>query len=154
MFIDRSKFRELLFKRVPGTFLCNYFKIWPAVSGNIFQEFLHVGMEQVALIHNVYRCIKILQTIFNNSHTMNVSMKLFQNLTSGYRGEDFSRISSGQYSASSPHSPEPRLLTDQNFANNFWQRSLKEHFCEIISKSDMWFQRKFLKNFFMSVQCK
>ena len=45
-------------------------------------------------------------------------MKLFQNLTSGYGEEDFLRISSCAYSAESPHSPEPCLLTDQNFANN------------------------------------
>ena len=42
-------------------------------------------------------------------------MKLFQNLTSGFREEDFLRISSCPYSARSPHSPEPCLWTDQNF---------------------------------------
>ena len=45
----------------------------------------------------------------------------------------------------------PCLLTDQYFANNFWKRSPKEpkeHFYEIISKSDQWFQkRRILKNF-------
>ena len=52
-----------------------------------------------------------------------------------------------QYTAKSPHSPEPCFWTDQNFANNFLKGSPKEHFCEIISKSDQWFQRRrFLKN--------
>ena len=34
------------------------------------------------------------------------------------------------------------FLTDQNFANNFWKGDLKEHLCEIISKSDQRFQRR------------
>ena len=46
-------------------------------------------------------------------------MKLFQNLTIGFREEDFLRIPSFLYSASSPHSPEPHFSTDQNFTNNF-----------------------------------
>ena len=42
----------------------------------------------------------------------------------------------------------PCLLTYQNFANIFWEGSPKEHFYEIISKSDQWFQRrKNLKHF-------
>ena len=28
-------------------------------------------------------------------------------------------------------------MTDQNFSSNFLERPLKEHFCEIISKSDL-----------------
>ena len=47
-------------------------------------------------------------------------VKLFQNLTSVFR-EYFLRISSSPYIAKRPHSPEPCLLTDQNFANNFQQ---------------------------------
>ena len=46
------------------------------------------------------------------------------------------------YSGRSPHSPEPCLWTDQNFANNFWKGLPKEHSCEIISKLDQRFQRK------------
>ena len=61
-------------------------------------------------------------------------------------------ISSCLYTAKSPRSPEPYLLTDQNFANNFRKGSPKEHSCEIISKSDLRFWRKkFFKNFFMSI---
>ena len=42
MFIDRSKFREQIFKGITqGTILLNYFKIGPAVSEEkIFKEFL------------------------------------------------------------------------------------------------------------------
>ena len=44
---------------------------------------------------------------FEKGHPGNISMKLFQNLTSGFREEDFLRICSCLYSESSPHSPEP-----------------------------------------------
>ena len=63
------------------------------------------------------------------------------NLTSSFR-EGFLRISSCPYSARSPHSPEPCLRTDQNFANNFWKGSPKELSCEIILKSDQRFLKK------------
>ena len=86
--------------------------------------------------------------IVEKGHLREISMKLFQYLTSGLR-EDFVRISSCPYSESSPHSLEPCLQMDQNFANNFWKRSFKEQ------KSYRPFQRtRFLKNFFMSVLCK
>ena len=96
--------------------------------------------------------IKISVTIFEKGQSRNISVKLFQNLTSGF-GEDFLRISSRPYSEKClPHSQQPCLLTDQTFGNNFWKGSSKEHSCEIISKSDLWFQRKrSFKNFFMSV---
>ena len=63
--------------------------------------------------------MKILRTTFEKGHTRNIPVKLFQNQTCGFGEEDFLRISSCQYSARSPHSPEPCLRTDQNFANNF-----------------------------------
>ena len=44
--------------------------------------------------------------------------------------EEFTRISWCPYNAISPHSLIPCLLTDQNFANNFWKGSPKEHSCE------------------------
>ena len=56
---------------------------------------------------------------FEKGHPRNIPLKLFQNLTSGFREEDFLRISSCPYSARSPHSLEPCLLTDKNFENNF-----------------------------------
>ena len=64
-----------------------------------------------------------------------------------HRRRFFSRISSCQYSARSPHSSEPCWWTDQNFACSFLKGSTKEHSCEIISKSDKRFQsRRLLKN--------
>ena len=65
----------------------------------------------------------------------NISMKLFQNLTSSFR-EDFLGIlgiCSCSYSESRPHSPEPCLWMAQNFASNFLERSL--NFCELGIKS-------------------
>ena len=62
MFMEGSKFLEQFLKRVTkGTFLWNYFKIWPAVSEKIFYEFLHVQIVQEAPIHqsHVYGQIKI-----------------------------------------------------------------------------------------------
>ena len=101
---------------------------------------------------HVFGRIKISQTLFEKGHPRNIPAKLFQNVTSGFEEEDFLRISSCPYSARSPHSPEPCLWTDQNFANKFWKGSPKEHSCEIISKSDQRFRRRrFFKNFFMSI---
>ena len=68
---------------------------------------------------HVFRRIKISQTIFEKGHPRNIPAKSFQNLTSGFGEEDFLRISLCPYSARSPHSPEPCLWMDQNFANNF-----------------------------------
>ena len=95
---------------------------------------------------HVYGWIKISRTLFEKGHPRNIPVKLFQNLTNSFE-EDFLRISSCPYSARSPHSPEPCLWADQNFVNNFWKGSPKEHSCEIISKSDQRYQRRrFLKN--------
>ena len=117
------------------------------------QKFLHVPIVRKASIHQsyVYGRIKISRTFFEKGHPRNIPVKSFQNLTSSVREEDFLRISSCPYSARSPNSPEPCLRMDQNFANNFWKGSPKEHSCEIISKSDQQFRRIFFKNFFMSL---
>ena len=73
----------------------------------------------------------------------------------GFRGEDFLRIVSCPYGASSPHSPGTCLLMYHNFPNNFRNGSPQEHSCELISKSDQRFQRKSIfSNFFMTVQVK
>ena len=45
-------------------------------------------------------------TIFEKGHSRNISMKLFQNLTSSFREDDFLGICSCSYSESSPHKPE------------------------------------------------
>ena len=87
----------------------------------IFQEFLLVHTLQKAPIHqsHIYTQIQILLTIFKKGHSRNIPVKLFQNLTSSFREEDFLRISSCPYSVRSPHSSEPCLCPYQNFANNF-----------------------------------
>ena len=75
-------------------------------------------------------------------------MKLFQNLTSGLREKDILKISSCLYSERTHHSLQPCLMTDQNFPNTFWERSLYEHFCENISK--IW-QAVSEKNIFLRI---
>ena len=81
---------------------------------------------QKAPIHqsHIYRQIEILRTIFEKGHSRNIPVKLFQNLTSSFEEEDFLRISSCPYSARSPHSPEPCLWTDQNFARKGHPRNI------------------------------
>ena len=54
-----------------------------------------------------------------------IPVKLFQNLTCGFREEDFLRIPSWPYNARSPHSLEPCLWTDQNLARIKILRVLK-----------------------------
>ena len=120
------------------------------------EDFLRISscpyIVQEAPIHqSLFLADQNFANIFEKSHPRNIPAKLFQNLTSGFGEEDFLRISSCSCSARSPHSPEPCLWMDQNFANNFWKGSPKEHSCEIISKSDQRFQRRFFKNFFMSI---
>ena len=106
MFIDGSKFHKQFLKRVTqGTFLWNYFKIWPVVSEKkIFWEFLHIRIAQEAAIHqsHVNGRIKISLPLFEKGQPRNIPVKLFQNRTSGFREEDFFRISSCPYSARSP----------------------------------------------------
>ena len=89
------------------------------------EEFLRISscpyIVQEAPIHqsHVFWQIKISQTI-EKGHPRNIPVKLFQNLTSGFRGEDFLRIFSCPYSARSPHSPEPCSRTDQKPLVRFW----------------------------------
>ena len=93
MFFHRSKFRKQFLKRVTqGTFLWKYFKIRPGVSEKIFKEFLHVSIVQKVSLPNgghVFPQIKISRTIFEKGHQRNNPVKLFQNLTSSFRGEEF-----------------------------------------------------------------
>ena len=94
-----------------------------------FLEFSWVRLVQVAPIHqspfSLKPCLLTYQnfTNFDKVHPRNISVKLLENLTSNFREEDFLRISSCPYSASSHHSAEPCLLTDQNFLNDFWKGS-------------------------------
>ena len=98
-----------------------------------------------------YRQIKILRTIFKKGHPRNIPVKLFQNLTSSFGEEDFLRIFSCPYSARSPHSPEPCIWRDQNFANTFWKGSPKDTFLWNYFKiwPQQFWRRRFFKNFFM-----
>ena len=101
-------------------------KLFQNLTSNFGEEnFLRISscpyIVQEAPIHqsHVFWQIKILQTIFEKAHPRNIPAKLFQNLTSGFGEEDFLRISSCPFSVRSPHSPEPCLWMDQNFANSF-----------------------------------
>ena len=77
--------------------------------------------------HLLMPCLLTDQNFTNNfkkGHPRNISMGLFQNLTSGFREEDFFRNSSylyieSLYSARIPCTPVPSLWTDQNFSSNF-----------------------------------
>ena len=146
MSTDGLKFREQFLRKITqGTLLWNYYKIWPTVSEKrIFQEFL-----QCKKPHSPEPCLWTDQNFTNieKGHPRNIPEKLFQNQTSGFREEDFLRISLCPYSARSPLSPEPCLWMDQNFRNNFWKGSPKQHSWIIISKSDLQFQwKRLLKN--------
>ena len=148
--ISRTLFEKVHPRNIPVILFQN------VTSSFVEEDFLRISsypyIVQEAPIHqsHVFRRIKISQTVFEKGHPRNIPVKLFQNLTSGF-GEDFLRISSCPYSARSPHSPEPCLRMDQNFTNTFWKGSPKNHSCEIISKSDQRFRRRFFKNFFMSI---
>ena len=56
-------------------------------------------MVREAPIHqsHVYEGIEISRKLFEKGHPRNIPVKLFQNLTSGFREEDFLRISSCPY---------------------------------------------------------
>ena len=128
---------------------------------------LHVRIEQIAPINqsHVSWWIKISQTIFEKGYRWNTSLKVFQNLTCVLREVFFfffRNFFMPVYSASSPHSPEPCFLTDENFKNSHvsWRIKISRiafgkghprNLCEIISKSEWRFQRRFFKKFLMSV---
>ena len=97
---------------------------------------------------HVFRRIKILQTVIEKGHTTNNLVKLFQILTSGFREEDFLRISSCPYSANSLFPPPPppppmaaMFLDGSKFREHFFKESPKEHSSKIISKSEQGFRR-------------
>ena len=52
-----------------------------------------------------------------------------------------------------PYSLMPCLLTAQNFVNNFWKGTPKEHFYEIISKPDQWFQKRRFSKLPLELSC-
>ena len=63
----------------------------------------------------------------------------FQNLTGGYREEEFLRISLCSYSASKPIFARAMFIYQSKFYEQFLKRSREEDLCEIISKSDQQF---------------
>ena len=78
---------------------------------------------------------QLCEQFLKKGNPVNISVKLFQNVTSSSREEDLKKISSRPYAANIPyHQSHVPFLTEYNFA------------CEIILKSDHWFQRRrFLK---------
>ena len=76
---------------------------------------------------------------FFKSHPRNSPVKLFQNLTSSFGEEDFLRISS----CPCKKPPFTRVMfRNRSKFHSFCKGSSKEHSCQIISKSDQWFQRR------------
>ena len=58
-------------------------------------------------------------------HKYHVYCEQFKNLNNSFREEVFLGICSCSYSEGSPHSPEPCVWTDKNFAKNGSLISLK-----------------------------
>ena len=75
-------------------------------------------MVQEAPIHqsHVYGRIKISRTVFEKGYLRNIPAKLFQNRTSGFRGEVFLK-NCLKNSISLPWQPE--FLMESNSVNNF-----------------------------------
>ena len=135
--MDGSKFHKQLLERVTqGTFLWNYFKNWPVVSEKIF---LRIS----SCLHSSSSPNSPEPCLFTNQNSRTCLRKVtqwtflwnyFKIWIAVSEKKIFLRISLCQNSASSSNSPEPCLLTDQNFANNFWKGSPKEHPCEFYFK--------------------
>ena len=146
-FTDRSKFGKQVFKGVTQEHLCEII----SKSDRQFQRrrffFLRIfscpfsassphSTEPYLLMDQQY-LKRVTQGMFLSNYS-----KIWPRVS---ERKIFLRISSYPYSAINPHFPGPCLLTDQNFANNFWKGSSKEHFYVINSKSDQQFQRSFLR---------
>ena len=78
-----KNFEQFLKSVTQGTFLWNYFKIWPVVSEK--KIFLRISscpyIVQKAPIHqsHVFKGIKISKTIFEKGHPRNIPEKFFKN---------------------------------------------------------------------------
>ena len=109
-------------------------------------EFLHVSIVQKAPIHqsHIYKQIKILQTVFEKGHQRNIAVKLFQNLTSSFREEDFLRISSCPYSARTPPPFTRAMFMDgSKFCAHFFEKGHQRNIAVILfQKSDQQFRRR------------
>ena len=96
MFLDGSNIREQFSKRVTqGTILWNYSKFWPAVSEKKnFEEFLwspHIEKKASPppppMAAMFFNGSKFREQFLKKDHLRNNLVKLFQNLTSCFRGE-------------------------------------------------------------------
>ena len=86
---------------------------------------------------HVYWWIQIFQFLQRVTQNLASSFNLFgvlreDQLFLAASEKNFEEVFLCPCSTSCPHSQEPCLLTVQNFANNFWIRSAKEHLCKII----------------------
>ena len=89
-FLMAQNFPDNFWKGSSKEHSCEFFSKSHQQFQKIFYQFLHVRIMQVAPIHqcHVYRRIKISRTLSEKGHPRNISVKLFQNLTGGFR-EDF-----------------------------------------------------------------
>ena len=99
-------------------------KLFQNLKSSFGEDFLRISscLYSAKSPHSPDLCLQTDQNfayIFEKGHPRNIPVKLFQNLTSCFREESFLRISSCPYIVKNPHSPEPCLWTDQNFANIF-----------------------------------
>ena len=91
---------------------------------------------------HVFQRIKVSRIKFEKGHPGNNPVKLFQNLTSGFRGEEFWRISLKYKSCKKPAHTAAMFFDGSKFREQFLKRSHKEQSCEIIPNSDQVFQRR------------
>ena len=159
MLIDGSKFCKQFLKKVTqGTNLWNCFKIWTAVSGKKnFQTFLRVRLVQETPINqsHVYWQIKISRKKFATGHQRNISMKLFQNLTSFFREGDLLRISSCRRIVQVAPFTRAMFIDESKFRKQLLKKVAQGTFLWNYFK--IWKvvqRRRFFKKSFMSVQCK
>ena len=70
------------------------FELFKNLTSSFGEDFLRISSCPYSPIHQsyVFGPIKISQTDFEKGHPRNIPVKLFQNRTSGFRGEDFKRI--------------------------------------------------------------
>ena len=163
MFIDRSKFRKQLLKRVAqGTFLWNYFKIWPVVSEEKnFEEFLWSPHRAKSPPHSghVFRGIIISRTTFEKGHTRNNLVKLFQILTCNFLENFFLKFLCVCIVQNAPiyqnHVYSRIKLSQTTFEKGHLRKIPVKLFQNLtIAFREDYFLKIFFKNFFMSVECK
>ena len=114
----------------------------------IFKEFFHVHIVQEAPIHqsHVYRRIKLSRTILKKGQPRNIPVKLFQ-IGPVVSEKIFKEFLHAHIVQEVPIHQSHVYGWIKISPTVFWKGSVKEHFCDITSKSDQWFRRRrFLKN--------